>query len=69
MSFREWLRRLWKRQGPEWGASEPRHIPTNEDEHLSELATLIDSDDFNEASLNRIADLMGQIDPNRSKFE
>ena len=34
MSFREWLRRLWKGQGPKWEASEPRYIPTNEDAPL-----------------------------------
>lgn len=69
MSLREWLRRFWARQRSERKIGETRQNPTNKDERLSELATLIESGDFNEASLNRLADLMGQTDPNRSRFE
>lgn len=69
MSLRDWLQWLWIRQTPKREVGESRQNPMDEDERLSELATLIDSGDFNKASLNRMADLIGQTDPNRGRFE
>lgn len=69
MSLRDWLQRFWTGQRPKREIDEARQNQINEDERLSELATLIESGDFNQASLNRIADLIGQTDPNRGRFE
>jgi len=69
MPLREWLQRFWTGQRPKREADKARQDPINEDKRLSELAALIESGDFNEASFNRIANLMGQTDSNRSGFE
>lgn len=66
--FREWLHRFWKGQRLKREDNYPCQISINDDGRLSELATLIERGETSEVSLDRLADLMGQVDPNRRSY-
>jgi hypothetical protein len=67
--MRAWLSRIWNGKGRDKPASAKAVTrPRDEDAELAELTALIESGDTGEAALERMAELLGQTDPNKNRF-
>lgn len=61
-----WLSHFWS--GKERSQPYDAGTPLNEDREIAELASLVESGDTSKATLERLAKLLGQTDPNADKF-